>query len=285
MKKYFYLLCFLSFLFQTALAGTFTEHHFIFCGSILELGPVGYPTWIEAKVIQQPKHGQAYVFTTAPYPDSLVYKSKYGYLGQDTFIVECAHATQITCDTGIYIISVIGCPPISLFTDTFEIACDSTLVIPGLGYPFWVIPEILQAPAHGEAQLVLVDSAVLYALKYTPDPIFTGTDTILVECAHATQVTCETGLFIIHVSCLNGTGEQQPPSLKIFPNPVNGVLWIQSERIVGQARLWSSQGALLMEVVSGAASLDIEMGNLPAGIYFLEIRLNGERLVQKVVRK
>ncbi len=86
-----------------ASAGTFTEYHTVTCGSILQLGRVGYPTWNEAVVIRAPAHGEAIV-QTINFVDSLFYHSESNYFGVDTFIVVCAHATQITCDTGIYIV-------------------------------------------------------------------------------------------------------------------------------------------------------------------------------------
>jgi hypothetical protein len=86
-----------------ASAGTFTEYHTVTCGSMLQLGRVGYPTWNQAVVIQAPAHGEAIV-QTINFVDSLFYQSAGNYSGVDTFIVACAHATQITCDTGIYIV-------------------------------------------------------------------------------------------------------------------------------------------------------------------------------------
>ncbi|MBI5913777.1 MAG: Ig-like domain-containing protein [Bacteroidetes bacterium] len=228
MKKLIYAILFLVGWSSTAKAGIFIENHSIYCGSILELGPVGYPSWVTATLIQAPTHGQVFIFDTPPFPDSLVYKSDYGYLGQDTFIIACAHATQITCDTGIYIISVIGCPPIQSFTETHDITCDSTLLIAGLGYPTWVTPEIVQSPVHGTAAIVL-ENSLWHTLQYTPMPGFNGTDTVVVECAHATQVTCETGIYIIHVLCLDATGEPMGnPYLQIFPNPAASRVVVQS---------------------------------------------------------
>ena len=285
MKQLLFLLLFSGSVLHNVQGGTFTEYHSIYCGSILELGPVGYPTWNEAKVLQAPAHGQVFIFTGQPFPDSMVYKSDYGYLGQDTFVVECAHATQITCDTGIYIISVIGCPPIWSFTATFEMDCDSILTVPGLGYPVWATPEILQPPSNGEA-FIFQDSSLWHLMEYTPNPGFSGSDTIVVECAHATQVTCETGFFIIHVSCLNSAGERGSPGLKIFPNPVAGRLRVQSEQPIERLRLTNLQGVTLWEVAPGhpGFEFEVEMGSLPAGFYFLEIGQGGVSTVSKILK-
>ena len=106
MRKLIYLLLFMVGWHVTALGGTFYEYHSINCGATLELGAVGFPSWITATVVKAPAHGQALILTGGPFPDSMAYLSDTGYFGQDTFIVACAHATQITCDTGIYIITI-----------------------------------------------------------------------------------------------------------------------------------------------------------------------------------
>ncbi|MCB9283460.1 MAG: T9SS type A sorting domain-containing protein [Lewinellaceae bacterium] len=277
MKKLLLLLLLVAGLQGIASAGVFYEYYNIYCGSILELGPVGFPLWNPAKVIKEPLHGQALILTDQPFPDSLVYKSDYGYLGQDTFIVACAHATQITCDTGIYIISVTGCPPILSFTEEHEITCDSTLTITGLGFPTWVTPEIVQEPAHGTAGLFL-DTTLWHTLKYVPEADFTGTDTIVVDCAHATQITCETGIYIVHVSCLNNVAGEKEGELRIFPNPAQEWILIDSPDPVERVRLYSLQGMLLRE----GAGKQVWTGNLPPGVYLLEVWAAGQRAVRKV---
>ena len=277
MKRLLFILLLLAGLQGSAVAGVFYEYYNIYCGSILELGPVGYPSWNPATVIKAPEHGQAFIFTDQPFPDSLVYKSDYGYLGQDTFMVACAHATQITCDTGIYIISVTGCPPIFSFTEEHKISCDSTLLISGLGFPTWVTPEIIQWPVHGTASLYM-DSTLWHTLEYTPEPDFFGVDTIAVDCAHATQITCETGFYFIHVSCLNSTGWQMEGDIRIFPNPAQEWILIESPNAVERVRLSSLQGALLWD----GSGKQVWTGNLSPGVYLLEVWISGQRAVRKV---
>ena len=287
MKKSPYLLLFLSFLGRAAFAGTFIETHYIYCGSILELGPVGYPTWATANLVQAPSHGQVFILTSPPYPDSLVYKSDYGYLGQDTFIVECAHATQITCDTGIYIISVIGCPPIQIFTETHAMTCDSTLLIGGLGYPTWVTPEISQPPSHGTATLLL-DSSLYFTLQYVPMPNFNGLDTVMVYCAHATQTTCEVGIYIIQVNCLNAVGDaMEGQYIRLFPNPASTEFHLESLEPMDGVWLRTLQGMAVREErwSQGAFSATLPTGDLVPDVYLLEILQSGRSVFRKVVVK
>ncbi len=104
MKKHLALLFLFGSLPFVASAGSFTENHTVVCGETLRLGAVGYPTWNEAQIIQAPANGVAGIVQGSTAADSLIYHAAPNYMGIDTLIVLCAHATQITCDTGIYII-------------------------------------------------------------------------------------------------------------------------------------------------------------------------------------
>ena len=73
MTKLIWTLLLTAILGESLQAGTFTETHYIYCGSILELGPVGYPTWNPATIVSPPTYGDVYLFTGEPCPDSLVY--------------------------------------------------------------------------------------------------------------------------------------------------------------------------------------------------------------------
>lgn len=106
MTKLIWTLLLTAILGESLHADAFIEMHYVYCGSILELGPVGYLNWNPATIVRPPEHGDVYLFTGDPFPDSLVYKSDYGYLDVDTFVVACARATQVTCETGIYIVNV-----------------------------------------------------------------------------------------------------------------------------------------------------------------------------------
>lgn len=273
MTKLIWTLLLTAILGESLHAGAFTETHYIYCGSILELGPVGYPNWSPAYIVRPPEHGDLYLFTSEPFPDSLVYKSDYGYLGVDTFVVACARATQVTCDTGIYIINVIGCPPISAFTETHDISCDSTLLVPGLGYPFWVRPEIIQAPANGQALILNNSTLGLDTLKYTPPPGFSGADTIIVDCAHATQVTCETGIYVVNVSCINRVKENSYRlELRLYPNPAREFLRLECAVPIEKVVVATAAGVpvRLIRPDYSTRMVEASLEGLPAGWYIAE---------------
>lgn len=87
-------------------AGTFAEIHNISCQQSLTIGHLGYPTWNTAKIIKGPTNGSAKITNSRASFDTLVYQPKANFHGTDTIIVVCARATQISCDTGYYIINV-----------------------------------------------------------------------------------------------------------------------------------------------------------------------------------
>lgn len=253
-------------------AATFTEEYYLYCGAVVELGPVGYPTWNPPGIVRPPQHGTALIFTTAPFPDSLIYKSDYGYLGVDTFVVACARATQITCDTGIYIMHIVGCPPVNAFEETHHISCDSTLLVPGLGYPVWVSPEIIGPPSNGQAVILGADALTRDTLQYMPAPGFNGTDTVIVQCAFATQIYCETGYYIIDVDCTSLTQEhRQGFGLVAYPNPATGFIFVKASHEVHRVVVSTPAGIPLrsMQPDVPAAELKISLQGLPPGCYFL----------------
>jgi type IX secretion system substrate protein len=286
MKKTLFTLLLLATLGHLAQADTFTEYHAMLCGAILDLGPVGYPMWNPATVIKEPEHGQVFIFSNQSVPYTMFYKSDYGYLGQDTFIVACAHATQITCDTGIYIISVVGCPPLYAFTETHDITCDSTLLVPGLGYPIWVTPEIEQPPNHGSATILSANAADLDTLMYVPEPDFSGLDTVVVMCAHATQLTCETGIYIFDVSCLNAAADAgRDLALSVFPNPAHGTLRITAAVPIGRLELAAASGLVVqtIEMKPPLPEATMDLDGVAPGCYFLKIWSGGEAVSRKII--
>lgn len=64
--------------------------------------------------------------------------------------------------------------------------------------------------------------------------------------------------------------------LKVVPNPVKSSLIIQSENIerFEVLQLWNAAGKLLREMKNVANGSQIEVGNLPAGIYSIRASTN-----------
>jgi len=69
------------------------------------------------------------------------------FKGSDTIVVLCAKATQISCDTGIYILN-INCNEVTNHTEVYNIKCadHATTYLSGFG-----VAQIKDGPKHGAA--------------------------------------------------------------------------------------------------------------------------------------
>lgn len=101
----------------------------------------------------------------------------------------------------------------------------------------------------------------------------------------------QNGLQLLKMVQTTSTTPQIPaPSVRIFPNPVREVLTIQQtgNQDIRSVRLLNLTGQVVTEQIwpLGAAELRLEIGYLPAGLYFVEVlNAGGVRAVQKVVVK
>ena len=82
--------------------------------------------------------------------------------------------------------------------------------------------------------------------------------------------------------CL-GTEEVNLNFVSIYPNPTSDILKIKSEIPVKQLQLISFEGKVVRKY---NASSQLNIGDLPAGIYILKVQFeNGKTEVKKVVKK
>ncbi len=87
------------------------------------------------------------------------------------------------------------------------------------------------------------------------------------------------------VTILNTVGTDSPAarSLRVLPNPTADVLRIETEAVVAEIRLTDSRGGQVLFEREDLRELDLT--DLPAGIYFLQIRLaDGSAVVRRVVK-
>jgi pimeloyl-ACP methyl ester carboxylesterase len=83
-----------------------------------------------------------------------------------------------------------------------------------------------------------------------------------------------------------GLSEKTAPSMniKIYPNPAADHLTIESPSgSVGNARLYNSHGQLVAEQSGTNGPLIVQTGDLPNGIYFVHVQLDGQTSVQKLM--
>ncbi len=256
----------------TVVSGTFTEVQDISCAEMGFAYGLGYPTWATATITDNAEHGMAEIIEGDVY-QALQYIPFPGFVGSDTVVVACAHATQITCDTGIYVFNV-SCNP-SLYMQLNKSAiCDSTSNLGDYVGTWGFTPEIMTPPQHGTAW---VEGFTVY---YTPVAGFTGIDTLYVyNVSGGPADEPINGLFIIDVTChdalppalghIEGLSLTYPPDRRaalVALSSGTGVL----ENIV----LFDLTGRKVKQQNSFETPQNAEIGfeNLNTGIYLLYIQ-------------
>lgn len=200
-------------------AQTFTENHNINCGDTIAIGGLGYPTWAIPEITQLPKHGYAKLLGDFIPANLLEYQAPQYFIGLDTVVIKCAHATQITCDTGIYVFNV-GCSTVHE-TITVQVACNDTAIIENLSG--FAVPQIIEQPQHGQATVTFAptDQAIL---TYIPDPSFEGPDNVLLSLFNG----LDTVNYLFLVYCFLPTGTDNGPAIRhlsFFPQPAANTVY------------------------------------------------------------
>jgi len=67
------------------------------------------------------------------------------------------------------------------------------------------------------------------------------------------------------------------PNLTVYPNPVSGILHIETNNMAPEIKVYSIQGVLLLQTKGN----EIDMSSLAKGIYFAEI----DGVCRKVVKQ
>lgn len=139
---------------------SFTEHIKLHCDDSVIRNNLGYPTWNPAIIIKKPHFGFAEIREDSSLRQTLYYRPPKYFHGFDTLMVLCAKATQITCDTGIYILD-ISC---NAFIDSFLIINTECDVVDTFKIDFRYETELSDKPIHGQASLLPgpVDDLLLY---------------------------------------------------------------------------------------------------------------------------
>lgn len=83
-------------------------------------------------------------------------------------------------------------------------------------------------------------------------------------------------------SCLNATTNLSEDELELYPNPTSGLIYLKGIN-TGKAIVSDAFGKMLQEKWIMAAPLDIS--ELPAGVYFLQLWTGGKLLVEKIIKQ
>lgn len=152
---------------------SFTEQIKIHCNDSVIRNHLGYPTWNTATIIKKPYYGYAEIREDSSLRQTLYYRPPIYFHGRDTLMVLCAKATQITCDTGIYIIDVDCNERIDSFI-IINTACD---VIDTFKISNQNEVEIAEKHIHGQATMLLGPTEDI--ILYQSESSFKGQDYIL----------------------------------------------------------------------------------------------------------
>lgn len=78
-------------------------------------------------------------------------------------------------------------------------------------------------------------------------------------------------------------------SINVYPNPTTGYIVLSSDIFdmtnTVHAKLYSLQGDIIEDRIVNSNRTDFDLSNCPAGLYFMAIIYNEERLIWEIVKK
>lgn len=82
-------------------------------------------------------------------------------------------------------------------------------------------------------------------------------------------------------NCLINTEDFATTAFQLFPNPTGNFLNIQSKEKVESVKIYTTQGILIMEV----SSKNVDVSQLTAGLYLIQITAHGKSLTEKFIKQ
>jgi hypothetical protein len=272
MQKFtaFLLVCMLP---AAVLAQTFTEKIEMVCGDTFRTQMLGYPTWNPPQIIRAARFGHAETDAS----NRLVYRATPYYRGSDTVVVACARATQITCDTGIYIFRAT-CADSAASVAVYQVPCGDSLCV--FDMSSWGAPMVLQKATKGNVQVQLspVDGPARFC--YRPNAGFEGTDFAIVRYYGKPR------LYVLHVSCKisNTTAAPTVLPLRVSPNPATGLVRIDMPESPVAVRLVHASGSVTdVAYTAEDNALLLDLTPLPTGVYALWVQFRHGQGFAKIV--
>jgi hypothetical protein len=84
----------------------------------------------------------------------------------------------------------------------------------------------------------------------------------------------------------DGISEFSSPQHKVFPNPSEGIITLQGEKVIESVIIRDVLGkVVLRETTEYASTVSLDISGLESGMYLLEILSEGERSIQEIMRK
>ncbi len=189
-----------------------------------------------------------------------------------------------------------------------EKACATTLVEEGVEKPATPQNFTIKALVKNELQLSwdAVDGATEYNI-YEGEEVIATVDVTNVDLAdlesgkeycfsvtavndggesYKTNEVCETTLTDEPEPEVPGEGvEENAASFNIYPNPVNDVLFIETEVEIIEVSILDVYGRSQQSTVNGQQSLSIDVTNLNSGVYFVKVITDNGEVVKRFIKK
>ena len=91
----------------------------------------------------------------------------------------------------------------------------------------------------------------------------------------------------ILLSCATLYGGDVKPEIKwsIYPNPVEGILYITGLEGFYTIKIVDTVGQVVATIKETATELEIDMSGKPAGMYLIKIEAQGKSVTRKLIKK
>lgn len=172
--------------------------------------------------------------------------------------------------------------------DTVYTAINTTVKILPLAndeYTPTISMEIYKDASNGTTQIPFTNTS---SINYTPNTDFTGTDTIQYKITYTSDESLYSiGTIIIYVGSTS-IAEQKELSVSLYPNPSEGNITLNLDDngfYMGTINVFDLSGRnVYSETVSFIGDQkNIDLSNLNKGPYLIQVDLNGNSLVKKLM--
>jgi len=181
--------------------------------------------------------------------------------------------------------SILNNAPVAV-DDVVSVAEGSTIVIDVQSNDFDNDPlttTILSVPSNGTYNILNSDS-----ISYTANAGFLGIDTITYSvCDNGSPVMCDNALVIITVAVSVGVSDiNDLNTYRIFPNPANGLVYIEMCGNSGQTvelTIMDMLGKSVYNSKFGGKGKMIDVSHFENGIYYIVLNSSTERTARKLI--
>lgn len=89
---------------------------------------------------------------------------------------------------------------------------------------------------------------------------------------------------VLDSACPLNTPENLSQELSVFPNPAQNNITVNSTAAIETIHIYNQTGQLVLsEQHTGSSTLTFSIAHLPAGIYFLSLQTNGQKIHERIV--